>query len=243
MSASGVVWRPQRGGGSAGAAKFREKWQPYESEGEALTSLYITNTRDRIGAFRQRKRSDGRLGVDTFWAELENTEHNLGLLLDALMSAERVEDAANLELDDAMQDLENDDGDGLDAERVKAYEKKLLVGLDEDDSEPELSEIRRACILESYKDVGEIKKKCEEFAEKLFGPERKHVLVPNEKLAHFLWLGSYPDWCDEIMRTFRSHSHRRLNGRLLAHVRKFLKKEGRLQRRIPNFGSFQYEFP
>ena len=45
------------------------------------------------------------------------------------------------------------------------------------------------------------------------------------------------------MRSFRSHSHRRLNGNLLAHVRRFLKKEGRLQRRIPNFGSFQYEFP
>ena len=237
----GVRWRPVGPSGYSTSPEFLKKWQPYVSEGEALQNLYITNTGDRIGAFRTRTRSDGRLGVDTFWAELENTEHNLGLLLDALMSAERVEDAANLELDDAMQDLENDDGDGLNAERVKAYEEKFRVALDEDT--PELSEIRKACILESYKHVGEMKKKCEEFAEKLFGPERKHVLVPNEKLAHFLWLGSYPDWCDEIMRSFRSHSHRRLNGNLLAHVRRFLKKEGRLQRRIPNFGSFQYEFP
>ena len=125
MSASGVVWRQPRSGGSAKATKFRQKWQPYEFEGEALTHLYETKTRDRIGAFRTVYRSGGVLGHDTFWAELENTEHNLGLLLDALMSAERVEDAANLELDDAMQDLENDDGDGLNAERVKAYEEKL----------------------------------------------------------------------------------------------------------------------
>ena len=241
MSVSGVVWRQPRSGGSEYAAKFRQKWQPYEFEGEALTHLFITKTRDRIGAFRTVYRSGGVLGHDTFWAELENTEHNLGLLLDALMSAERVEDAANLELDDAMQDLENDDGDGLNAERVKAYEEKLSVALDEDT--PELSEIRKMCIFESNNHVGEMKKKCEEFAEKLFGPDRKHVLVPNEKLAHFLWVGNYPDWCDEIMRSFRSHSHRRLNGNLLAHVRRFLKKEGRLQRRIPNFGSFQYEFP
>ena len=231
MSASGVVWRPPRSGGFKISTRFRQTWKPYVSEGEALQNLYITNTGDRIGAFRTRSRSDGLLSRDTFWAELENTEHNLGLLLDALMSAERVEDAANLELDDAMQDLENDDGDGLNAERVKAYEEKLRVALDEDT--PELSEIRKACILESYKHVGEMKKKCEEFAEKLFGPDRKHVLVLDEKLAYFLWLGNYPDWCDEIMRTFRSHSHRRLNGRLLAHVRTFLKKEGRLRCRIP----------
>ena len=88
-----------------------------------------------------------------------------------------------------------------------------------------------------------MRKKCREFAKKVLGPDKKHVLDPNEDLAHFLWVGNYPDWCDEIMRTFRSHSHRRLNGNLLAHVRRFLKKEGRLQRRIPNFGSFQYEFP
>ena len=237
----GVRWRPVGPSGYSTSPEFLKKWQPYVFEGEALQNLYVTKTRDRIGAFRTRSRSGGRLGVDTFWAELENTEKNLKLLLEALKAAERVEDAANLELDDAMQDLENDDGDGLNAERVKAYEEKLRVALDEDT--PELSEIRKACILESYKHVGEMKKKCEEFAEKLFGPDRKHVLVLDEKLAHFLWLGNYPDWCDEIMRTFRSHSHRRLNGNLLAHVRRFLKKEGRLQRRIPNFGSFQYEFP
>ena len=208
MSASGVAWRPPRSGGFKISTRFRQTWKPYVSEGEALQNLYITNTGDRIGAFRTRSRSDGLLIRDTFWAELENTEHNLGLLLDALMSAERVEDAANLELDDAMLDLENDDGDGLNAERVKAYEEKLRVALDEDT--PELSEIRKACILESYKHVGEMKKKCEEFAEKLFGPDRKHVLVLDEKLAHFLWLGSYPDWCDEIMRTFRSVSYTHL---------------------------------
>ena len=241
MSASGVMWGPLRSGGSTQAKKFRETWKPYVSEGEALQNLYITNTGDRIGAFRTRSRSDGLLIRDTFWAELENTEHNLGLLLDALMSAERVEDAANLELDDAMQDLENDDGDGLNAERVKAYEEKLRVALDEDT--PELSEIRKACIFESSIHVGDMRKKCREFAKKVLGPDKKHVLDPNEDLAHFLWVGNYPDWCDEIMRSFRSHSHRRLNGNLLAHVRRFLKKEGRLQRRIPNFGSFQYEFP
>ena len=241
MTATGVVWRPQRSGGSAGAAKFREKWEPYVSEGEALTSLYITNTRDRIGAFRQRKRTDGRLGVDTFWAELANTEKNLKLLLEALESAERVEDAANLELDDAMQDLENEEGDGLNTEIFEAYEEKLRVALDADT--PELSEIRKACIFESSIHVGDMRKKCREFAKKVLGPDKKHVLDPNEDLAHFLWVGNYPDWCDEIMRSFRSHSHRRLNGNLLAHVRRFLKKEGRLQRRIPNFGSFQYEFP
>ena len=241
MSASGVVWRQPRSGGFKISTRFRQTWKPYVSEGEALQNLYITNTGDRIGAFRTRSRSDGLLSRDTFWAELENTEHNLGLLLDALMSAERVEDAANLELDDAMQDLENDDGDGLNTEIFEAYEEKLRVALDEDT--PELSKIRKMCIFESNNHVGEMKKKCEEFAEKLFGPDRKHVLVPNEKLAHFLWVGNYPDWCDEIMRSFRSHSHRRLNGNLLANVRRFLKKEGRLQRRIPNFGSFQYEFP
>ena len=241
MSVSGVVWRQPRSGGSEYSSKFRQKWQPYEFEGEALTHLYETKTRDRIGAFRTVNRSGGVLGHDTFWAELENTEHNLGLLLDALMSAERVEDAANLELDDAMQDLENDDGDGLNAERVKAYEEKLRVALDEDT--PELSEIRKACIFESSIHVGDMRKKCREFAKKVLGPDKKHVLDPNEDLAHFLWVGNYPDWCDEIMRSFRSHSHRRLNGNLLAHVRRFLKKEGRLQRRIPNFGSFQYEFP
>ena len=241
MSASGVVWRQPRSGGFKISTRFRQTWKPYVSEGEALQNLYITNTGDRIGAFRTRSRSDGLLSRDTFWAELENTEDNLGLLLDALMSAERVEDAANLELDDAMQDLENDDGDGLNTEIFEAYEEKLRVALDEDT--PELSKIRKMCIFESNNHVGEMKKKCEEFAEKLFGPDRKHVLVPNEKLAHFLWVGNYPDWCDEIMRTFRSHSHRRLNGNLLANVRRFLKKEGRLQRRIPNFGSFQYEFP
>jgi len=123
MSASGVVWRPLRSGGSAGATKFRQTWKPYVSEGEALQNLYITRTEDRIGAFRERSRSDGLLGRDTFWAELENTEHNLGLLLDALMSAERVEDAANLELDDAMHDLENDGGDGLNAERVRPMKR------------------------------------------------------------------------------------------------------------------------
>ena len=237
----GVRWRPVGPSGYSTSPEFLKKWQPYVFEGEALQNLYETKTRDRICAFRQRKRSDGRLGVDTFWAELENTEHNLGLLLKALESAERVEDAANLELDDAMQDLENDDGDGLNAERVKAYEEKLRVALDEDT--PELSEIRKACIFESSIHVGDMRKKCREFAKKVLGPDKKHVLDPNEDLAHFLWVGNYPDWCDEIMRSFRSHSHRRLNGNLLAHVRRFLKKEGRLQRRIPNFGSFQYEFP
>ena len=171
----GVRWRPVAPSGYSTSPEFLKKWQPYVFEGEALQNLYVTKTRDRIGAFRTRSRSGGRLGVDTFWAELENTEKNLKLLLEALKAAERVEDAANLELDDAMQDLENDDGDGLNAERVKAYEEKLRVALDEDT--PELSEIRKACILESYKHVGEMKKKCEEFAEKLFGPDRKHVLV------------------------------------------------------------------
>ena len=112
-----------------------------------------------------------------------------------------------------------------------------------DEDTPALSEIRKACIFESSIHVGDMRKKCREFAKKVLGPDKKHVLDPNEDLAHFLWVGNYPDWCDEIMRSFRSHSHRRLNGNLLAHVRRFLKKEGRLQRRIPNFGSFQYEFP
>ena len=237
----GVRWRPVGPSGYSTSPEFLKKWQPYESEGEALQNLYITNTGDRIGAFRTRSRSDGLLIRDTFWAELENTEHNLGLLLDALMSAERVEDAANLELDDAMQDLENDDGDGLNTEIFEAYEEKLRVALDADT--PELSEIRKVCIFESSIHVGDMRKKCREFAKKVLGPDKKHVLDPNEDLAHFLWVGNYPDWCDEIMRSFRSHSHRRLNGNLLAHVRRFLKKEGRLQRRIPNFGSFQYEFP
>ena len=237
----GVRWRPVSPSGYSTSPEFLKKWQPYVFEGEALQNLYETKTRDRIGAFRTTSRSGGRLGVDTFWAELANTEKNLKLLLEALESAERVEDAANLELDDAMQDLENDDGDGLNAERVKAYEEKLRVALDADT--PELSEIRKVCIFESSKHVGDMRKKCREFAKKVLGPDKKHVLDPNEDLAHFLWVGNYPDWCDEIMRTFRSHSHRRLNGNLLAHVRRFLKKEGRLQRRIPNFGSFQYEFP
>ena len=191
-----------------------------------------SNGKGVIGAFREKQREGGVLGVDRFWYTCSETGPKLKLLVEDLRSAERVEALAEAEVDQLLEDIlpECDDGE-LDKVWAASVEEVYSVALDEQ-LERDEKMLKDACVAEIFEDIGKLQKQCRKFARKKLGKEKETWLDPpgeDFERARCLWLGNYPELIEEIMMNFRSYSHRRLNGNLLAYVRKFLKERGRRQ--------------
>ena len=224
-----VPW--QRAPGWAQPLGLRSKGWTQLVDGGVEIPLW-SNGKGMIGAFRYKQREGGVLGRDRLWYTCSETGPKLKLLVEDLRSAERVEALAEAEVDQIMEELqvECDDGE-LDKAWAAAVEESLSIALDERLKRDEKM-LKDACVAEIFEDIGKLQKQCRKFARKKLGKKKETWLDPpgeDSERARCLWLGNYPELIEEIMMNFRSYSHRRLNGNLLAYVRKFLKERGRRQ--------------